>query len=86
MKKVLALIVIMFGLISCEFSNNRKEQKRSLLVTASHLSSTSYHVEIEKYLIKHHTNTVRFETLDSIRKVSDKRCDSILSISVTEIY
>ena len=80
------LIAIMFGLISCDSSNNVKEQKKSLLIATSHLSSTSYHVAIEEYLVKHHTNTIRFETLDSIREESDMKCDSIISTSVMKIY
>jgi hypothetical protein len=86
MKKVILLFVVMFGIVSCNNSDKFKQGKLDLLTTTSRLSSLSYNVEIQRYIIKHQVNTIKFKTLDSIRKVSDKRCDSIISDGVDKVY
>lgn len=86
MKKVMLLLVVMFGMVSCNNSKSVKQGKIDLLISASELSSVSYSVEIKRYMVKHKVNTIEFETLDSIREVSDKRCDSILSSGVDKVY
>ena len=86
MKKVILLLVVMFGMMSCNNSENTKQRKIDLLISASELSSVSYNVVIKQYLIKHQTNEISFKTLDSLRKISDKKCDSILSSGVKKVY
>ena len=86
MKKVMLLLVVMFGMMSCNDSKSAEQSKLDLLVTTADLSSLSYNVEIKRYLIKHQTNEISFKTLDSIRKISDKKCDSILSSGVEKVY
>ena len=86
MKKVMLLFVVMFGMMSCNNSESVKQGKIDLLISASELSSLNYNVEIKRYMVKHQVNTIDFETLDSLRKVSDKRCNSILSSGVNKVY
>lgn len=86
MKKVMLLLVVMFGVMSCNNFENIKQRKLDLLTATSQLSSLNYNVEIKRYMVKHQVNTIEFKTLDSIRKVSDKRCDSILSSGVDKVY
>ena len=80
------LFVVMFGMMSCNNSDSVKQGKIDLLISTSKLSSVSYNVEIKRYMVKHQVNTIDFETLDSIKEVSDKRCDSILSSGVDKVY
>jgi hypothetical protein len=86
MKKVMLLLVVMFGMMSCNNSDSVKQAKLDLLTATSRLSSLNYNVEIKRYMVKHQVNTIEFKILDSIRKVSDKRCDSILSSGVDKVY
>jgi hypothetical protein len=86
MKKVMLLLVVMFGMMSCNNSDSIKQAKLDLLTATSRLSSLNYNVEIKRYMVKHQVNTIEFKILDSIRKVSDKRCDSILSSGVDKVY
>ena len=80
------LFVVMFGMMSCNNSDSVKQGKIDLLISTSKLSSVSYNVEIKRYMVKHQVNTIEFKILDSIRKVSDKRCDSILKSGVNKVY
>ena len=80
------LLVVMFGMMSCNNSDSVKQAKLDLLTATSRLSSLNYNVEIKRYMVKHQVNTIEFKILDSIRKVSDKRCDSILSSGVDKVY
>lgn len=86
MKKVILLLVVMFGMMSCNNSENIKQRKIDLLTSASEMSSLNYTVTMRKYLIKHNTDVISFRVLDSLRHVSDKRCDSILSSGVEKVY
>jgi hypothetical protein len=86
MKKVMLLLVVMFGMMSCNNSESVKQGKIDLLISTSELSSLNYTVEIKRYMVKHQVNTIEFKILDSIRKVSDKRCDSIISDGVDKVY
>jgi hypothetical protein len=86
MKKVMLLFVVMFGMMSCNNSDSVKQAKLDLLTATSRLSSLNYNVEIKRYMVKHQVNTIEFKILDSIRKVSDKRCDSILKSGVNKVY
>jgi hypothetical protein len=82
MKKVILLLVAMFGMVSFYNSVSPKQSKLDLLTSASEMSSLNYTVTMRKYLIKHNTDVISFRVLDSLRHVSDKRCDSILSRSI----
>jgi hypothetical protein len=86
MKKVMLLLVVMFGMMSCNNSESAKQAKVDLLTSASEMSSLNYTVTMRKYLIKHNTDVISFRVLDSLRHVSDKRCDSIISDGVDEVY
>jgi len=86
MKKVILGLVVMFGMMSCNNSKSVQQSKLDLLVTTAEFSSLSYNVEVKRYLIKHQTNEISFKTLDSLRKISDKKCDSILSSGVKKVY
>ena len=85
MKKVM-LILVVFGIMSCNNSESVKQGKIDLLNSSSQLSSSNYCVEIKRYMINNTTNTIRFKTLDSIKKISDKRCDSLISYGVNKVY
>ena len=76
------LLVVMFGMMSCNNSENTKQSRLGLLRSASILSSTSYNVKIKQYLIDNNTNVISFKALDSLNQESDKYCDSILSRSI----
>lgn len=86
MKKVMLLLVVMFGMMSCNDSKSTQQSKLGLLKSASVLSSTSYNVKIKEYLIDNKTNVISFKVLDSINRESDKYCDSILSNAVGKTY
>jgi hypothetical protein len=86
MKKVMLLLVVMFGMMSCNDSESVKQSKKEMLIASSEMSSLNYDVTIKTYLINHNTDVISFEVLDSIRKVSDKRCDSIISSGVDKVY
>lgn len=77
MEKVILVLVIVLGMMSCnksEYRNNHLE----LLKSTSKLSSLSYNVTIRKYLKSHNTNCLSNKVLDSLEIVSNKECDSIL--------
>ncbi len=80
------LLVVMFGMMSCNDSESVKQSKKEMLIASSEMSSLNYDVTIKTYLINHNTDVISFEVLDSIRKVSDKRCDSIISSGVDKVY
>ena len=86
MKKVMLLLVVMFGIMSCNNSDSVKQSKKEMLISTSEMSSLNYGVTIKTYLINHNTDSISFKVLDSIRKVSDKRCDSIISDGVDKVY
>ena len=48
MKKVMLLLVVMFGMMSCNNSESIKQGKIDLLISTSKLSSVSYNVEIKR--------------------------------------
>ena len=86
MKKVILLLVVIFGMVSCHSSKEVKEARLGLLNSVNHLSSTSYSIEIEKYMIKHKTNTISLKSLDSIKVISDKKCYNIILSVVEKSY
>jgi hypothetical protein len=83
MKKVILLLVVIFGMVSCNRSKEVKEARLELLNSAAHLSSLSYSVEVKRYMVKHKTNTISFKSLDSLKVISDKKCNNIM-LSVVE--
>lgn len=86
MKKVILLLVVMFGMVSCNNSEKNKQAKLDLLKTASELSSNSYQVEMIRYMVNNKTDSIGYEALDSIKNISDKKCDSILSYGFEKVY
>jgi hypothetical protein len=86
MKKVMLLLVVIVGMTSCNDSKSVKQSKKEMLISASEMSSLNYDVTIKAYLINHNTDVISFEALDSIRKVSDKRCNGIISDGVDKVY
>lgn len=86
MKKVILGLVVMFGIMSCNDSENVRQSKLGLLRSASMLSSIRYNTKIKEYLIDNKTNVISFKVLDSLNRESDKYCDSILSNAVNKTY
>lgn len=86
MKQTL-LALLMLTLFSCNYSNmDAKQAKKELLCSTAALSSLNYEVKIKKYLIKNRNGIINFKALDSIKTVSDKECDSIVSEAVNKTY
>ena len=83
MKKVILLLVVIFGMVSCHSSKEVKEARLGLLNSVNHLSSLSYSVEVKRYMVIHKTNTISFKSLDSLKVISDKKCNNIM-LSVVE--
>lgn len=84
MKKILLGFLIL-GMFGCE-KYEHKDGKKELLNSAISLSSSSYRVKLQKYMIDKDVNVVSFKVLDSIKIESDKYCDSIISLGVDEVY
>lgn len=80
------LLLLMLSLLSCGNDVEKKHDRKRLLHAVTDLSSLNYSVKIKKYLIKHNTNTISFAALDSIKVISDKECDTIMSTGVNIIY
>jgi hypothetical protein len=73
-------------MVSCNRSKEAKEAKEArleLLNSAAHLSSLSYSVEVKRYMVIHKTNTISIKSLDSLKVISDKKCNNIM-LSVVE--
>jgi hypothetical protein len=85
MKKVILLLVVIFGMVSCHSSKEVKESQLKLLNTTARVSSLKYLIEIEKYMVKHKTNTISLKSLDSIKLISDKRCETVILSAVEKI-
>lgn len=84
MKKILLLLSLM-TLFGCDKSEIKNERK-GLLSSAGSISSLNYGIEIKKYLIKHDTTSISFDVLDSLRIVSNQRCDTIFSETIENAY
>lgn len=85
MKKILLGFLIL-GMVSCNNSEKDKQAKLDLLKTVSEFSSNYYQVEMIRYMVNNKTDSIGYEALDSIKNISDKKCDSILSYSFEKVY
>jgi len=86
MKKILILLTLSILFVSCDFKSNNMRDKIELLQSVGSYSSLNYSIHIREYLIKHKTNEIDFNTLDSLLLVSDKECDSVIKTTVKKIY
>lgn len=83
MKKIL-LGVLILGMVGC--NSDKVKAKTELCSTVSKMSSVNFSNNIKIYLISHPTKELEFKVLDSIREVSDKKTDSIISDVVKKVY
>lgn len=86
MKKILILLTLSILFVSCDSNSERINNKIELFKQPSHLSSLNYNIEIKKYLIKHRTNEISVDVLDSLLVLSDTKCDSIITDIVKKNY
>ena len=85
MKKILSGFLIL-GMVSRNHREKDKQAKLDLLKTVSEFSSNYYQVEMIRYMVNNKTDSIGYEALDSIKNISDKKCDSILSCSFEKVY
>ena len=83
MKRIL-LGVLILGMVGC--TNDKIKTKTELYSQVSKMSSINFSNNIKLYLISHPGKDLEFNTLDSIRDVSNKKTDSIISDVVKKVY